>query len=815
MKRALIVLLVFLFVLSFSITVYAEVIEQGRMKIFAVTTTGEGLSAELNLTIEPGDGTVWSTVRPLVGTTTQDAERLAVEVAENYSTEANNYDYKFHISSAASVVDGPSAGAAMALLAISMLKGKQLPYNVSVTGTITKEGFVGQVGGVLNKAEAASEEGIELFMIPKGTAKQTVKEDGRIQSINLVEYAPREFGITVVEVRDIDEVLQYAFSNIEDIDVNKDLDEELPDFIPDKINYGGQLQPMKEITRKYLDKAGRGLSEAKNSLSATLIDDSSLIAEMLQILNDAENLLEQGEILYSQNYLYTSANNAFLAVVNSSLVKDLAANPSLLKLNSSALELKVEELDADIRSLRKELASKVYVDYLEYYLAAQQRLTYASNNVDELITMETIMVGGTKADEAVAAIEDLMKYEYAAAWYEVAADFYEICKDSAKKAKPDNEFEEYYEEFIVQAENGLAVLNEDQREPIERRLNAALTEQSIDWHMAAALDSISAVALANGELVVGDLDLNQLYELLENKIAELDDNFSSSGHSFVWAQLYFDHAKNYLEEADYYYDLGRGAATVSSLKSGISLAYLAEFIFLVMEDVYTYYDNLPASSYLVDGQPPQPPPQPPPKDELLFYVIIILALIGFCIILAFLLIHKILHIRRYQYHYSIPDEIKTVRKRIQNADSLLMKGKITRGEHDAIVAVYKDELFGLRGLKKEKSEHLLILDSLKIDREAYKQKLLDLKKRYSQGIVPKAEYDSLLQKYKQKVAEIDKQIKDEKLELTVEKAKLISIVDGSKKKTRALKSKKKPPTKKQKTAKTKPGTANKTKANSK
>ena len=72
------------FLLAFSAQVLA-VVESSQMKIFAVTTEGKGLSADLKLSIQPGSGRVWSSVAPLVGTTTQNAEIVAVELAKKYN----------------------------------------------------------------------------------------------------------------------------------------------------------------------------------------------------------------------------------------------------------------------------------------------------------------------------------------------------------------------------------------------------------------------------------------------------------------------------------------------------------------------------------------------------------------------------------------------------------------------------------------------------------------------------------------------------------------------------------------------------------
>src|SRR3989344_9540455 len=110
------------FVLVFSLSVFA-VTEKDTMQIYAVTPSGEAVSATLTLELRPGSGKIWSDTDPLVGTSTQSAEKTAIRVAKNYSSETESYDYFFDIDSDASLVEGPSAGAAMALIAVSQLQG--------------------------------------------------------------------------------------------------------------------------------------------------------------------------------------------------------------------------------------------------------------------------------------------------------------------------------------------------------------------------------------------------------------------------------------------------------------------------------------------------------------------------------------------------------------------------------------------------------------------------------------------------------------------------------------------------------------------
>lgn len=406
------------------------VIKEGSMKIFAVTEDGQtAMTADLGLTIESGTGKVWSSVEPLIGTSTQSTEKIAVSIARNYFDRVEAYDYKFDINSDASLVDGPSAGAAMALLTISMLQDKKLPGNVGITGTITTEGSVGQVGGVFKKSQEAARIGIKLFLIPSGEAKQIVKND-TVESINLIDYASKNWGMKVVEVNNIDDVLRLAFTDIESIDVNS-AKAEMPDFVPEPIAFSPNLSKMKELTRNYIEKATEAVSNARKSLTGTLLNDPGILDALLSSLTNAEDNLQSAKILFDQNFLYSAANYSFLAQVSASFVDDISKNPSITDPNSAVLDVKIMDLKKEIEKQKQDLNDFVPIEEWEWHIAAQERLSWSEQKIDSLISQKTIVIqaGGT-----ANSLQDLQDFEFASAWLSASKDFAALTSGSAKKS---------------------------------------------------------------------------------------------------------------------------------------------------------------------------------------------------------------------------------------------------------------------------------------------------------------------------------------------------------------------------------------------
>ena len=240
------------------------VIPDSNLKIFAVMDNGTAIDADLGLHIESGNGMVWSSVRTLVGTSTQTTERIAVELAKNYYNGVDGFDYKFDINSSASLVEGPSAGAAMALLVISSLQDKRIPSDVGLTGTINSDGSIGPVGGVFEKSKKAAEIGVKLFMVPQGEAKQIVKLPAGVKSIDLTTYAEKEWGMRVVEVANIDDALRLAFTDVADLPAPESVPS-LPDFVPKPLPANGNLVFMREINEDYIKQAESTINDAQTA----------------------------------------------------------------------------------------------------------------------------------------------------------------------------------------------------------------------------------------------------------------------------------------------------------------------------------------------------------------------------------------------------------------------------------------------------------------------------------------------------------------------------------------------------------------------
>jgi len=193
------------------------------IKIPAVDKEGYGVMATLSVEARPGVGRTLVDINQIFfWVDTQDSIRTAKEVAKNLtSIDLSDYDIIYSIQANASVIEGPSAGAAMAIATVYELENKTIRDDVTITGTIDIEGNVGQVSGIVPKGEAAKDNDMSIFLVPFGQKMYTTyTEDKKCETyvfttICRTETKPESIdveervGIEVEEVNNIQEALKY------------------------------------------------------------------------------------------------------------------------------------------------------------------------------------------------------------------------------------------------------------------------------------------------------------------------------------------------------------------------------------------------------------------------------------------------------------------------------------------------------------------------------------------------------------------------------------------------------------------------------
>ncbi len=584
-KRNILVLsMLFLAMIIISPFSYA-LIEHGSMKIFAVSGTDSAMDANLEIEIHPGTGQILTNINSLVGNATQESQKNAVNATDKVIGDTKTkYDYVFDIQSGAYSIDGPSAGAAMALLMVSMFKDKNIATEVSMTGTITQDGYVGDVGGIYQKSKRASEIGIKLFMIPLGNREQVVTIDGEVQKIDLIDYAYKEWGMKIVEVQTLSDVLGYVSKDIDEIDINAIPSKTTTVFIPEKLEYSDALNPMRNLVDKYIVDSETKLKEVKDNLNnSSLIKDPSIQESILLVIEGADEAIKNAKIYSGRNYLYSAANNSFVAIANITIANEIISNPSVLSLSSTAFDERLNTLEEKI-NLTEKRSTLCSLEKMEWCIGARQRLTWAKDKLNSL-----------KTDITKDPLTKISDYSYAISWVEISNDFLDIgITDSKYKFVESSKFKEEAQQKIIDVENKLALssIEISKDEDLLKRLNSAKINYSRGWYVTSIYDSSTAMGvLISREEGTETVFNNSSFQTKYNKlITELRTVNALNSIDHVWSKMYLDHAIYFYNsyESNLIIDPEKAG---SDLKTSNSIVNIAISLFEVEDEIIGYYNS--------------------------------------------------------------------------------------------------------------------------------------------------------------------------------------------------------------------------------
>jgi uncharacterized protein len=346
--------------------------QKGHMRLLAVTETSNGDAggiADLFLEIKPGSGRVFLETFPLTKLDTQISTRFAKEIACDFlDTDCSRYDFFYTITAGSSIIGGPSAGAAISLLTISLIEGISLDDNVAITGTINSGGVIGPVGGIEAKIEAADNEGMRKVLIPIGEyfdGSDVMETYQRVnqsvnQSINEtanLNETKKKFNIKIKEAATLDEALyEFTGKNFREKKSNVTISQNYRDT-------------MKELAIQLCSRS----TKLRNRISN--LNDNGTKATF----DNALNLSGRGKESFEANKFYSSASFCFGSNVEFNYLL-------LAELNMTDMEIieKIFELRGEIETFGNKLEKKELktVTDLESYMIVRERLIEASGLVN-------------------------------------------------------------------------------------------------------------------------------------------------------------------------------------------------------------------------------------------------------------------------------------------------------------------------------------------------------------------------------------------------------------------------------------------------
>ncbi|MCB9361847.1 hypothetical protein H6504_00285 [Candidatus Woesearchaeota archaeon] len=331
---------------------------QKTMPILAIKATDDfnetGSIARIFLDKQPGSGRVFIDTIPISKADTQMSTRLANRIACDITKNSCEHkDFFYTIRAGSSIIGGPSASAAAAIITVADIDNLEINEGVSITGTINSGNIIGPVGGLPEKIRAAKAANLTTVLIPKG--ESIVPQEN--ETINLTILGD-ELGINVIEVGTLEEALLYV--------TGKDYRKE---------------EKQVRISADYTSTM-RDLSELLCDRTAALTRDVS--KDSLENWTDREltiNFTRWGKEAYQDKLYYSAASYCFGANVR--LNTHLMENNGL---SSADMQLYVDELKKETARALLDIKSKDIqtITDLQTYMIVNERYQEAIESLQEI-----------------------------------------------------------------------------------------------------------------------------------------------------------------------------------------------------------------------------------------------------------------------------------------------------------------------------------------------------------------------------------------------------------------------------------------------
>jgi uncharacterized protein len=316
-----------------------------------------GSIADLTLEIKKGTGKIFIDSYPLTKIDTQMSTRFATLMACEFTNKnCKDYDFYYTIRAESSIIGGPSAGAAVAVLTSSMLNGDKIRSDTSITGTINSGYIIGTVGGIKDKITVASQKEINYVLIPFGDTLLQIDNETE----NLIEYG-KSINVTVIESMTLHDALSFF--------TQKNYSRKENQIIIDK-EYNDIMRDLSLL-----------LCNRSIYLTDLLLSYRSIKGSNLSIENERiNNLSQRGIIAFEKGSYYSSASFCFGA--NIQLRNKINEEWNLSK---SVVINQADRIYKDIIDFEQELDEKklITITDLQTYMIVKERIQESKDSIIE------------------------------------------------------------------------------------------------------------------------------------------------------------------------------------------------------------------------------------------------------------------------------------------------------------------------------------------------------------------------------------------------------------------------------------------------
>ncbi len=539
---------------------------EANMYVFAVSDAGKGVPAVLTVDVVPGHGDIdISIAGSTVGEDTQLSVRRAVAAATSLlGVDKDKYDYRVRIEAPAAHIDGPSAGLPIALCIYAALQGKDVPDDVGATGDISADGYVGPVGGIFEKVNAAADVNIHIFLIPAGERNTMGVVEEEIEpgvvhpvekTVDIVQYAMEKWGMRVYEVKTLKDAVSIVFEgNLPEINAPPVRRQE--EFVPPpvSVNYSEEFNA---VVMDLYEKALKELNEV-NRVSCQLYDQS-IVTYLDALLRSSRSRIAEANKLMGKGYLYTVANHLFLAVTGLETYKLICEHPALIDAESFSYGDLYADVAAEVHSVEQKIGGiPLSASNFEFLAGARERLIRAEATLERLKDAQ---------GRDPSYVYDLITAKY---WAEAAKQLASL----APAPEGNLAIASLAREYIKVAEDTLASVSPTSAEQGRQRLEWAKLAYQRGWFGASILLAAEASGLAQGDALAGN-----------NPLETLPDAINSFVPKHMWSELYYNHARYYYYAARHYSNTGFEEQAMDTARTALQLLFMAKSIDTALDNV--------------------------------------------------------------------------------------------------------------------------------------------------------------------------------------------------------------------------------------
>jgi uncharacterized protein len=390
-------------------------------------------------------------------------------------------------SDSASYVDGPSAGAAIAVLTYGAAIGVAPRQDAMMTGAVDQAGDVGQVGGLYEKSLAVAATGAKYFMTPNDS----------IFDILMLRGSEAATGLKVVQAENMDDAIGFMLFN-----------QSLP---------APSLQRESEPVPNVPQYDSSGMAGFYDVAAGMIALENRTVQGLPASDNDtvtikgyySSELARQEEIL-GKGYLFSAANEAFEDYIEASTV--------------DAMLVQDTDLQAEQASVAKCVASLPDVpktnENFQWLVGADARRSWAQNqlNSTDITSAETL-------DDKYGDYDDLM---YAYAWCSVSGLLSDAAGSNGTQIN-ESAWEGLASAELTQAE-GLDNLDAD----LTQHLDTAKLSFDEGRYGAALFDTTYVIETSQADSDMAGMDSADMESEVQAMLAEK--------RTSLWGEVYQSHA---------------------------------------------------------------------------------------------------------------------------------------------------------------------------------------------------------------------------------------------------------------------------------